>query len=86
MQHASSDPPIFGKSGFNLLNTQHTRGFFVGAFDLKETCNSFSKLKPALPGMGGGGSEDTCCIKKKSCIMSTILQQINFCISGHSKK
>ena len=36
----------------------HSREFFVGAFDLKEMCYSWRKLKPELPEVGG--SEDAC--------------------------
>ena len=47
--------------------------FFVGAFDLKETCYTLSKLKLELPEIAG--SEDTCCITKKFVLMSSILKK-----------
>ena len=32
--------------GFNLLKMLHTHGFVISAFDLEETCCTFSQLKP----------------------------------------
>ena len=54
MQHVSSDPPISGNSGFNLLKLLHPRGFYVGAFDIERNCYRRNKLKPEI-----GGSGDT---------------------------
>ena len=66
MQNVSSDPLISGNSGFDLLKLYH----FVGAFDLKETCYSLSKLKHELAALMG--FEDTCCITKSPVLMSSI--------------